>query len=731
NWNMGASFTGADAAVACRMLGFDPLYGNTSDVLEGHAFGEPVYLYPVHYYELSCNGTEQLFWDCQGYSETAGHYDFGRLDTYVDYSYVHGPDIGIACKAPSNNGTQSPPPPPRPPLKPPKPPSPRPPVPPPPSPPSPSPPPPIPPSPPPNPYPPTSPSPLPPSPSQPPAPSPSSPSPPQPPAPPPSPPSPQPKPPSPIPPLPPPSPSAPPAPPPPPGPRFEISVVVPSLLPLAGGTLTIIGRFDLEMSQQPGGGDITFFCIFALTSLSSGSVQHTNVTAVRTSSSALLCQAPVPASTSFILKLNVTRTPARLGYGNASETVTYLDTITYYGPCPSDCNDKGTCQLGVCTCNSGWTGSDCGTEVPVLQIETVTGGAPSGGQLVLVEGSRWTAQARLAVAMPVTWLLSTSQTGIRINESSGAIDWPAASVTGLITGGAPLLLTVSAVAMDGRVAVYNFYLSVVPLYGISALQLQGGKQVTPGSRVTVIGRIALTEQAISAGASNSTSLVGLPVRILARQRSTVASDSTTTPDGTAGEGFQELFCNTTASGIFTLDWLIPQSSRGLQEIFALHPKAALNETAPVAPPNGTVLFQRTIRLSIPFLSAAINRDTAGFDTRYAMPTILLDPGRSILLDPVARVIGSLEDLGTLNSTIRTRLVSFSGPLPNLQANASRSNMTQITPLCTSSTTSTSSEYSTLCQGVQNATALTSPAAAGLRLAIQTTLNAGSGSTEYE
>ncbi|GIM00456.1 hypothetical protein Vretimale_5260, partial [Volvox reticuliferus] len=711
NWyNMPASFSAADAAVACRMLGFDPLYGNTSDLVVGNSFGEPTYLYPVHYYQLSCNGTEQSLWDCPGYTDTAGRYDFGRLDTGVDYSYVHGADAGIACKAPSN-GTQSPPPPPRPPPKPPKPPSPRPPVPPPPSPPSPSPPPPIPPSPPPNPYPPTSPSPP-------------LPSPPQPPAPPPSPPSPQPQPPSPIPPLPPPSPPAPPSPPPPPGPRFEISVVIPSLLPLAGGTLTVLGRFDLETSQQLSGGDITFVCVFALTSLSSGFVQRSNVTAVRTSSSALLCQAPVPASTSFLLQLNVTRIPARLSYGNASETASFPDTITYYGPCPRDCNDKGTCQLGVCTCNSGWTGSDCGTEVPMLQIETITGGASSGGQLVLVEGSRWTAQARLAVALPVTWLLSTSQTGIRINESSGAIDWPVAAVTDL--AGTPILLTISAVAMDGRVAFYSFYLSVVPLYGISALQLQGGNQVAPGSRITITGRIAFTQQAINTGTSNTTSLVGLPVRILARQRSTVASDSTTS-DGTA-EGFQELFCNTTASGAFTLDWLIPQSSRGLQEIFALHPKAPLNEAAPVTPANGSILFQRTIRISIPFLSAAINRD-AGFDARYAMPTVLLDPGRSILLDPVARVIGSLEDLGTLNSTVRIRLVSFSGPLPNLQANASRSNMTQITPLCTS--TSTPSDYSTVCQGVQNATALTSPAMAGLRLAIQTTLNAGSGFTEFE
>jgi hypothetical protein len=84
-------------------------------------------------------------------------------------------------------------------------------------------------------------------------------------------------------------------------------------------------------------------------------------------------------------------------------------------------------------------------------------------------------------------------------------------------------------------------------------------------------------------------------------------------------------------------------------------------------------------------------------------------------------------------TVRLRLVYSSGPLPNLQANASFSNATTgggVTPLCSNSSSGTTSTTE-LCSGVTNATAATAPGAVGLRLRLQTVLNTGSGATEYE
>ncbi len=77
-------------------------------------------------------------------------------------------------------------------------------------------------------------------------------------------------------------------------------------------------------------------------------------------------------------------------------------------------------------------------------------------------------------------------------------------------------------------------------------------------------------------------------------------------------------------------------------MFALYPAAPLDESAPVAPANGTALFQRSIRFAIPFISATVIRDAGGFDARYTLPTVLVDPGQSVLVDPMAQAIGSLE-----------------------------------------------------------------------------------------
>ncbi|EFJ43172.1 hypothetical protein VOLCADRAFT_106956 [Volvox carteri f. nagariensis] len=193
-----------------------------------------------------------------------------------------------------------------------------------------------------------------------------------------------------------------------------------------------------------------------------------------------------------------------------------------------------------------------------------------------------------------------------------------------------------------------------------------------------------------------------------------------------GPSLPTVCVNFLASATVVYSYLVV-ASHMLQEILALHPAVRLDQAATGVLPNDSAVYLRKLVFSIPFLYASVNRD-AGFDARYALPTLLLDPGRSTVLDPVARVTGSLEDLASLVVTIRSRLVSFSGPLPHLQANASQPNITQITPLCDNSS---SSGVSTLCRGVQNATAPTSPGATVLLLALQTTAGQGSGAAEYE
>ena len=38
--------------------------------------------------------------------------------------------------------------------------------------------------------------------------------------------------------------------------------------------------------------------------------------------------------------------------------------------CPGDCTGNGTCKLGVCTCDPGWTGSDCSMAVAIPTVST-------------------------------------------------------------------------------------------------------------------------------------------------------------------------------------------------------------------------------------------------------------------------------------------------------------------------------------------------------------------------
>jgi hypothetical protein len=48
----------------------------------------------------------------------------------------------------------------------------------------------------------------------------------------------------------------------------------------------------------------------------------------------------------------------------ALSTLWLTQSIVQAGSCPSNCNGHGVCNSGVCTCNVGFTGPDCGFCAP-------------------------------------------------------------------------------------------------------------------------------------------------------------------------------------------------------------------------------------------------------------------------------------------------------------------------------------------------------------------------------
>ncbi|GFR43029.1 hypothetical protein Agub_g4033, partial [Astrephomene gubernaculifera] len=451
--------------------------------------------------------------------------------------------------------------------------------------------------------------------------------------------------------------------------------------------------------------------------------------AERPSASALLCPAPVARSSAAYLQLSIARSPARPGMEGLREVVAYPEVIRYYAPCPADCHGHGSCRLGVCSCSDGWAGEDCSTPAPIFAITSLQGGPSQAGQQVLLEGASWTAQPLLANSTAATWLLSTSLAGLVINSTTGRISWPAAVAPD--TSASPRLVTLTAVSYAGKVATYSFYVSVVPSYGIRELRLPGGSRAAPGSRIAILGRLGWSQAAIAAGTDASSPLPSLPVLVLVRQTSQLGSSSSSS---SSSSGFQVLRTNSSsAGGAFTLELQVPQSSMGSFDIFALHPAATLDDTAPSpSPADDLPLFQRRTHLSVPFVAAAINRDAGNtssqLDPRFAQPTLSLGPGSSAQLGEFARLVGSLEDLTSLAVTVRTRLVSFSGPPPSLTANASLA--APPAPLCTSNSSSNSSSPA-ICQGVQDATASSAPGSAALQLQVASALVPGSGAAELE
>jgi hypothetical protein len=115
------------------------------------------------------------------------------------------------------------------------------------------------------------------------------------------------------------------------------------------------------------------------------------------------------------------------------------------------------------------------------------GAPPRDGQLVLLEGRPWAAQASLAEPAPGNvWYLLTSLTpyGLTIDQATGAIDWPSARA--FSASGATESITVFAYnpslsqeQSTRRFDRWVFSLDVVPLYAMAELSVA---QLPPPTR---------------------------------------------------------------------------------------------------------------------------------------------------------------------------------------------------------------------------------------------------------
>ncbi|KAG2435038.1 hypothetical protein HYH02_012035 [Chlamydomonas schloesseri] len=729
-------FGPVEAGVACRTLGYEPLYGsNASYSFVASGLGEPYTGVPVLSFNLSCTGAEYSLWDCSRLPMPYMLYDGAPYGSSNEPRTSHASTVGIYCKAPPDASkplaslaaaaaalaslspafsctaiaattfTAAP----------------------------------------------------------------------------------QSAPISPFSPKPAPFPAPSPPAPPPPGPEFRLGVVIPSALPQAGGQLTITGQFDVGGAE---GGGVVFRCAFSLTdpALGGSGVQRSNATAIRTASGTTLrCDAPAAPTPAATLRLNVSRSPARPGFGSGAEVLSYGTPITYYGPCPADCNGNGLCRLGTCTCQEGWTGADCATAVPLPRIANVTGAPPAGGTLRVLEGARWTAQPRLAEPLPAaTWVLSSEYAaasgssgggggGMSINAATGFVEWSAAVAKG-VGGDNSTSVVISVIDQtSGRVVSYSFFLVVVPLYALTDLRLNssataGAGGLVPGGRAVFSGRVAYTHNAsavLAAGGVNITNttlppLAGRRVVVVVRPQLQAAGAVAGGGVGAGSGAFTELGTTVGANGTFTAEWPVPLTAQGAHDVFALHPAATFNASA-TTPLNSTAtsnssnatqpsqppVFQLHTGVFVSFISAAVDRSAfnaaGGLDPRYALPTLPLDPGRSSLLDPFANLLGAAQDLRSLVTSVRTRLVYTAGGVaPTLQVNATSASSSPV-PLCGNASTAAAANstialsygldnatIASLCVGVTNASAATAPGASRLGLRVQQTNSSGAtAAAEFE
>ncbi|KAG2486137.1 hypothetical protein HYH03_015230 [Edaphochlamys debaryana] len=516
-----------------------------------------------------------------------------------------------------------------------------------------------------------------------------------------------------------PAPPSPPAPPPspPPPPQLLVSYAAPDPLPMAGSSLIVGGAFDIAPWETA----VVFRCRFTLRNPDTGATTNSSIQALRSAAYLLKCTAPPSPSAKNVLLLSVTRTPARPGLGGAFESAALPGHLSYYGPCAANCSGHGYCQLGVCYCVNGWEGDDCGSAVVPLVIVSVTGGAAAGGTLTLVEGATWTATVQLRSAVPgATFWLITGPPGVSVNTSTGRITWR--PVTAADSAGTPRPFTVGAAANSGRSSTFSFQISVVPLYGITALTVPPGSSAKPpGGTVTVTGSIGVTAAALGVGASPSTFLSARPLRVVVMQvpGSTALNASTFAP-------VLDFPITTTTGGNFTASWTWPLTSFGTHMVYVLHPAATLNASASSPPASNTFpASQRSAKLGVPLIVALVDRTQ--LQPGAALPTVLVDPSASTFLSPIARVLATLQDLSALVLGSKQELASFSSAPPTLLVNLSP--IGSPAPLCgTNSTflnvTDLDPARATLCPGVINPADAKSPGVLPVQLHLSTSAAGG-------
>ncbi|KAG2427087.1 hypothetical protein HXX76_012598 [Chlamydomonas incerta] len=369
------------------------------------------------------------------------------------------------------------------------------------------------------------------------------------------------------------------------------------------------------------------------------------------------------------------------------------------------------------------------------------------------------------------------------NGSSATAASPSASLLATVT------VAVTALTAWGKSATYTLQLAVVPLYGVAELRVpaagstgagNGGSSseaatatapvVAAGGLCAMAGRLGYSPQALAwlesaklaagagAAAPQLPGLGGLNVTMQIWQVAAAAAAAAAAVGGGAGgaaanSSLVSVLDSISSSGSgsgsggvddnwFDASWKIPVGLSGAVNVFA-YPTAWIQQAAASGGSSAaTQPLSQQLTLAVASLEVAIATAAwARLDPRQAAPTLHMAPGGgeggSVLLQPFARAIGSLQDVQDLQVNISIRRFAPALSLPGTGAAGAAGGLKAdaVLPAEPATTVCTAGEglagglldgatTARLCGGGGDGPAASQAAVAGLGLQLQTAVDLG-------